>query len=46
MALRSVKCRQTVTGKLRPQQQAFQAKGWPVQIVRSVDEAIDVVMEA
>jgi hypothetical protein len=34
----------TATGKLRPQQQAFQAKGWPVQVVRSVDEAVDVVL--
>jgi hypothetical protein len=34
----------TATGKLRPQQQAFQAKGWPVQVVRSVDEAVAVVL--
>jgi molybdopterin-biosynthesis enzyme MoeA-like protein len=34
----------TARGKLRPQQQAFAAKGWPVQVVRSVDEAIDAVM--
>jgi hypothetical protein len=34
----------TAKGKLRPQQQAFQAKGWPVQVVRSVDEAVDVVL--
>lgn len=25
-------------GKLRRQQEAFQAKGWPVDVVRSVDE--------
>jgi hypothetical protein len=34
----------TATGTLRPKQQAFQAKGWPVQIVRSVDQAVAVVL--
>jgi hypothetical protein len=28
----------TAKGKLRRQQEAFQAKGWPVDVVRSVED--------
>ena len=30
----------TTTGTLTPDQIAFQAKGWPVTVIRTVDEAL------
>jgi hypothetical protein len=30
----------TLKGKLRRQQEAFQAKGWPVTVIRSVDDIV------
>lgn len=27
-------------GKLRRQQEAFQAKGWPVEVIRTIDDVI------
>jgi Holliday junction resolvase len=33
----------TTRGKLKPKQLAFQAEGWPVRVIRSVDEAIQMI---
>jgi hypothetical protein len=30
----------TLKGKIRRQQEAFQAKGWPVEIIRSVEDIL------